>query len=117
MAKNKYITAKLDWAEKWLLKMEKYLNEHPYDEVTERIVLKEMKGGKVIPMLAASIEDQQKDQRATMKEYLELLAVVKKLRADDESDTEDKGTYGDVKKSFRMRKAEQQKDEGDEQEA
>jgi len=101
---NKYITAKLDWAEKQLAKWEKYLDENPYDELIDRIALKELKNGGVIPVTAASIEQQQKNQRETMKEYLALLAIVKKYRNDEDLlDEKGSGTYGDVQESVRMK--------------
>lgn len=109
--KNKYITARLDWAKVQLGKWEKYLEDNPYDQVEDRIRLIEKKDGKgVMPITAATIEQQQKNQRDTMKEYLELLAVVKKLETEDDS-ADTKAGYGGVGETVRMKLTEQAKDE------
>jgi hypothetical protein len=109
--KNKYVTAKLDWAENQIEKWEKYLEENPYHLVVDRITLKEKKDGGVMPITSASIEAQQKNQRDTMKEYLELLAVVKRLREQEDAATETKEGYAGVGESIRMKLAQKEKDE------
>ncbi len=110
--KNKYVTAKLDWAVKWMTKMEKYLDKNPYDTVEDRITLKERKDGGVMPITSATIEQIHKDQRDTMKDYLDLLAVVKKFDVDDEIESSKEG-YAGVEESIRMKLASEQKDERD----
>ena len=111
--KNKYATAKLDWAKKQLEKWETYIEENPYDKVEDRIRLIEKKDGKgVMPITAATIEQQHKSQRDTMKEYLELLTVVKKLESDEEA-VEGKSGYAGVGETIRMKLAE--KDKGHEE--
>lgn len=84
MAKSKYTTVKLEWARVQLDKWQAYIDANPYDEVEDRITLKETKNGGVIPITSASIEQQQKNQRDTMKEFLELLAQVQRLEKDEE---------------------------------
>lgn len=109
--KNKYVTARLEWGKAQLAKWEQYLENNPYDKVEDRIRLIEKKDGKgFMPITAATIEQQQKNQRDTMKEYLELLAVIKKLEVDDES-ADTKGGYAGVGETIRMKLAQEGKDE------
>lgn len=100
MAKSKYATVRIEWAKQQLDKWQAYIDANPYDEVEDRIVLKETKKGGVIPITAASIEQQQKNQRETMKEYLELLAQVMRLEKDESQGATE--LYGGARKSPRM---------------
>lgn len=110
--KNKYVTAKLDWAEKQLAKWEQYLEDNPYDKVEDRIRLVEKKDGKgVMPITAATIEQQQKNQRDTMKEYLELLSVVKRLREAESEAADTKTGFAGVSESIRMKLAEEKRED------
>lgn len=102
MAKNKFATAKLDWAKKWLSKMEAYLEKNPYDTVEDRITLKERKDGGVMPITSATIEQIHKDQRDTMRDYLDLLDVVKRMESDEDAE-KGTSTYGGTKVSPRMK--------------
>lgn len=88
MAKNKYISADLDFAEDKIENLKKWLNENPYDAFEDRIAYKETKAGGVIPIVIASIESRQKNWRETAKEYLALLEVVNRLRAAEEAKQE-----------------------------
>lgn len=101
MAKSKYATVTLEWAKLQLSKWQAYIDANPYDEVEDRIVLKETKKGGVIPITAASIEQQQKNQRETMKEYLELFAVVLRLEKDEVQSSGE--MYGGARMSPRMK--------------
>jgi hypothetical protein len=109
VAKSKYATVKIEWAKAQLDKWQAYIDANPYDEVTDRITLKETKNGGVIPITSASIEQQQKNQRDTMKEFLDLLAQVQRLEKDEEvASTE---MYGGAKVSPRMKTNDGRKDD------
>lgn len=83
--KNNYITTELDWAEEQLATWKLYVDANPLHELEDRIKLKEIKTGGVIPMVIASIESQGKFLQETMKNYLALLEVVDKLREKEEA--------------------------------
>ncbi len=78
--KNKFIMIELDLAEEQLSIYKSWLLANPYDGFVDRIQWKETKGGGAMPLRVATIEAQQKNHRETMKDYLSLLDIVKKLR-------------------------------------
>lgn len=78
--KNKFITVELDFAEKQLETWKAYVEKTPFEKLTDRVVWKETKNGGAMPMVAATIESQQKNLRDTMKDYLSLLEIVDRLR-------------------------------------
>lgn len=78
--KNKFIMIELDLAEEQLSIYKTWLLENPYNSFVDRIQWKETKGGGAMPLTVATIETQQKNHRETMKDYLSLLDIVKKLR-------------------------------------
>ncbi len=86
--KNNYITAELDWAEEQLESWKAYVDANPMYELKDRIQFKETRGGGVMPMVIASIEQQGKFLQETMKNYLALLDVVNKLREAEEQKKE-----------------------------
>jgi hypothetical protein len=88
---NNYITAELDFAEEQLEQWKQYVLNNPINELTDRIELKQTKGGGVIPMVVASIEQQGKFIQDTMKNYLALLEVVNNLREKEEAKKEARG--------------------------
>jgi hypothetical protein len=111
MAKqNKFTTVELDWAERKLAEWMTFVDANPFHTMTDRITLKETKNGGFIPVTSASIEQQQKNIRETIKDYLLLLAVVEDLRTKEEAKST-KSTYGNVSESIRMVNAVEQKDE------
>lgn len=77
--KNKFIGIDLEWAREQLKMWKEYVSENPYKDVQDRITFKETKAGGVLPIVVATKESQQKNQRDTMKDYLALLEVVDKL--------------------------------------
>jgi len=83
MAANKFINTELDWAESQLSTWRAYIDANPFHEMEDRIKLKETKNGGTIPVPVATIEQQQKNIRDTIKDYLSLLEIVKKLRAEN----------------------------------
>jgi len=101
MAVNKFINVDLDWAELQLKSWRAYIDANPFDKMEDRITPKETKNGGVIPVTSASIEAQQKNCRETIKDYLMLLEVVKRLRLEEtEKET---STYGSTRVSPRLR--------------
>lgn len=107
---NKFINVKLDWALAQLESWRTYIDAHPFEKMEDRIRFKETKGGGLMPVVIASIEAQQKNSRDMMKDYLSLLEVVKKLKAEETEKEEE--TYGDTVVSPRMKLHEGTKDEG-----
>ena len=82
--KNNYIEADLKWAEKRLKEWRKYIDDNPLDKLEDRMAFKQTAKG-TISMVSATIESQIKSIRDTMKEYLQLLDVVNKLREGEEA--------------------------------
>lgn len=78
--KNKFITIELEFAEAQLNTWKAYVEKTPFETLVDRVVWKETKNGGAMPMVAATIESQQKNLRDTMKDYLSLLEVVDRLR-------------------------------------
>lgn len=99
-----YITAELDLAERQLAKWEKYMLDNPYDECEDRTGLKRTaKGGSYEDVIQTS-EAIQKNLRDTLKEFLALSEVVKRLRQADDA-AKEKEAKGKVDVPFRMRAA------------
>ena len=90
--KNNYISAELDWAEKQLLTWRAYVDAHPLDKLQDRVEWKPTSKGGSMPMVIASIEAQGKFIQETMKNYLQLLEVVDKLREAEEKKLEARGS-------------------------
>ena len=77
---NKFTSVELVWAEKQLKSWMDYLDNNPYDKCEDRTKLRPTKAGGSVLEVIATVETQQKHQRDTMKDYLQLLEVVEKLR-------------------------------------
>lgn len=107
---NKYTNVELDWAERKLKEWMTFVDANPFHKMEDRITLKETKNGGFIPVTAATIEQQQKNIRDTIKDYLMLLEVVENLRTKEEMKANN-STYGNVKESIRMINSTEQKDE------
>lgn len=86
MAKNTYINAELDWAEKQLKSWKEYVESNPIHELDERISI--INGKEVI---TATVEQQGKFLQETMKNYLSLTEVVDKLREKEEAKLQVRG--------------------------
>lgn len=90
--KQSYISAELEWAESKLAEWRDYVDKNPIAELQDRIQWKPTSKGGTMPMVIASIEQQIKSLRDTMKEYLALLEVVDKLREKEELKAEARGS-------------------------
>lgn len=82
--KNTYINTELDWCEQRLSEWKKYIDDNPINELEDRLAMKQTAKG-MISMVTATIETQIKSIRDTMKEYLQLLEVVDRLREKEAS--------------------------------
>ena len=101
---NRFITDDLDWAENQLFAWKEYVDNNPLHVLKDRMSYKETKGGGVIPMCVATIEAQGKFIQETMKNYLQLLENVNRLREQDEA--KKKTVKGDASIPHRMQKGE-----------
>lgn len=86
-SKNKFINVELSWAKDQLATWKNYVDANPFEIMIDRLSYKETKNGGIIPTIVASIEAQQKNIRETIKDYLLLLEVVKKLEFDEEQES------------------------------
>lgn len=95
MAKKQetYINAELEWAEQKLKEWRGYIDDNPINGLDDRIVERQTPKG-TVSMISATIESQVKSIRDTMKEYLQLLEVVDKLREKEEAKKEARGKSG-----------------------
>lgn len=84
--KETYINTELDWAEEQLASWKAYVDANPIHELKDR---KTARGE--IDVVVATVEVQLKSIRDTMKEYLQLLDVVNKLREREEAKIEVRG--------------------------
>ena len=89
--KTTYINTELDWAEQQLASWKAYVDANPLHELKDRIEWKPTAKGGMLPMVIASIEAQGKFVQETMKNYLQLLEVVEKLREADSKRQETRG--------------------------
>lgn len=92
LTKTTYINAELLWAEEQLHTWRGYIDNHPLDQMVDRIEWKPTAKGGAIPMVIASIEAQGKFVQETMKNYLALLEVVERLRTLEESKKQARGS-------------------------
>ncbi|HOV34635.1 MAG TPA: hypothetical protein PLS56_01425 [Candidatus Dojkabacteria bacterium] len=89
--KNNFIEADLEWAEQNLATWKQYIDENPIHLLKDRKDWKQLKGGGAMPVVIQTIEAQIKSIRDTMKDYLAMLDVVKKLRAEEAAKKEARG--------------------------
>ena len=98
---NKFANVDLVWALTQLASWKAYIDAHPFEDMDDRIRMKETKAGGIMPIVIATIEAQQKNSRDMMKDYLSLYEIVLKLQADKaEKET---STYGGITASPRMK--------------
>lgn len=90
--RQSYVSTELDWAEEKLGEWREYVDKNPLNSLKDRVEWKPTAKGGAIPMVIASIEQQIKSVRDTMKEYLALLDVVDKLREKEEAKAEVRGS-------------------------
>lgn len=86
--KNNYISVDLDFAETQLETWKQFVLDNPYSEVEDRFEMKTTKTGGSFQSVVQTREAIQKNLRDTMKDYLALLEVVKRLREVEEKKQE-----------------------------
>lgn len=89
--RNSFITDDLDWAEIQLSSWKEYIDTNPLHTLKDRIEWKPTSRGGSIPLVIASVEQQGKFLQETMKNYLQLLEVVDRLREKEELKREARG--------------------------
>lgn len=90
VVKKNYINAELDWAETQLDSWKEYVENNPTHSLSDRVLYKETRTG-VVPHVVASIETQGKFLQETMKNYLQLLGEVNKMREVEEQRKQARG--------------------------
>lgn len=85
MSKNKFENVDLKWAREQLASWKAFIDANPFDKMEDRTKLRPTKNGGTMLEVVATIEAQQKSCRDTMKDYLALFEVVKRLEKDDDS--------------------------------
>lgn len=88
---NTYIDYDLKYLEKKLKELKKYIDARPFDELQDRMHYKETLKGGFIPTCVATIEAQRKDITQALKDYAEMLTVIKKLREAEAAQIEARG--------------------------
>lgn len=85
--KNSYIDQELDWLESRANEIKSYIDKNPYDKITERVIsLSGPKGS--YDKVVATIEQQQKAHRDSLKDYSSILEVIDKLREQEKKKEE-----------------------------
>lgn len=90
-SKRVFVDVELDWAEKQLQEWKEYVDNHPLNELEDRVEYKQTANGGSIPMVVASIEAQGKFIQETMKNYLSLLKEVDAMREAEAKKVEIRG--------------------------
>jgi hypothetical protein len=75
-----YINEDLEWLESKALDLRDYVDANPFSTLKDRITYKELKNGGVLPITSATIEQQLSALTKALKEYAEIMRVVKELR-------------------------------------
>lgn len=78
--KVNYIEMELEWLEMKAEELRAYCDANPVTKLTDRIAYKETRGGGVMPMVIATIEQQIKSIRETLQDYIKIIEAVEKLR-------------------------------------
>ena len=82
--KNNYIDMELEWLEMKAEQQRAYVDANPLSSLTDRVQFRETRNGGAIPMVVATIEQQHKNIRDTLKDYALIIEVIAKLREKEE---------------------------------
>lgn len=82
--KNNYIDMELEWLEMKAEQLRSYVDSNPLSELTDRVQFRETRNGGAIPMVVATIEQQHKNIRDTLKDYALIVEAIAKLREKEE---------------------------------
>lgn len=85
------IQYELEFLETKLQELKDYIEANPFSSLQDRMAYKETKNGGVIPICIANKEAQRKDLTQALKDYVEILQSVDKLRATEEAKVELRG--------------------------
>src|SRR5688572_3934834 len=77
--KNNYIEMDLEWLEMKAEEQRAFVDSHPLTSLTDRVTYRETKAG-LIPIVVATIEQQHKNLRDTLKDYALVIEAIAKLR-------------------------------------
>jgi hypothetical protein len=86
------IEYELEFLEKKLKELKKYIEDNPFSKLADRMAYKETKNGGVIPIIVANKEAQRKDLTQALKDYAEILRTVESMREKEESKKEARGS-------------------------
>lgn len=78
--KNTYIDMELEWLEMKAEEQRAYVDANPLTNLIDRMSYKETRGGGMIPMCIATIEQQHTNIRNTLKDYAMIIEVIARLR-------------------------------------
>lgn len=112
MPVSKYTKINMEWAKKQIVQWQAYIDAHPFDQMEDRVKMKETKNGGLIPVPIATIEAQQKNIRDMMKDMVALNMEIEKQLA-ERGEEDEKKAYGNVEASPRMKLYEGRKDESE----
>jgi hypothetical protein len=84
-AKDTYISYELEFLEKKAEELKAYVEANPFHKLTDRINYKQTKGGGVIPMVVASIEQQVTSLTRCLKDYADIIKVIGEMREKEEA--------------------------------
>lgn len=85
------IQYELEFLETKLQELKDYIESNPFSSLQDRMAYKETKTGGVIPICIANKEAQRKDLTQALKDYVEILQSVDKLRSAEEAKVEVRG--------------------------
>lgn len=85
------IQYELEFLETKLQELKDYIEANPFSSLQDRMAYKETKSGGVIPICIANKEAQRKDLTQALKDYVEILQSVDKLRTLEETKVETRG--------------------------
>lgn len=89
--KETYIDYELNYLEKKLKELKKYIDARPFDQLEDRINYKATKNGGVVQTVVADIEYQRKDLTAALKDYADMLQTINRLREAEVAKIEARG--------------------------
>lgn len=89
--KSLLIEYELEFLETKLQELREYIEANPFSTLADRMAYKETKGGGMIPICVANKEAQRKDLTQALKDYVEILQSVDKLRSAEEAKVEVRG--------------------------
>jgi hypothetical protein len=86
------IQYELEFLETKLQELKDYIESNPFSSLQDRMAYKETKNGGAIPICIANKEAQRKDLTQALKDYVEILQSVDKLRSVEEAKVELRGS-------------------------